>query len=262
MLPTLALNANEFRPDIPEDSVRVFGETNDNSAKDAAQRISSRDMIEREMQEKEDYRKRRLKDEKEFEEYRQNARFAQTDYSSFDSEIMDRPVETYYCSHCGRYCMVTETSLNDCLIRNADNSYVLDIKNQIFRTPGLYEGSKIILKRPYSVQPNTNDNNNNNNTTNEVEMKNMNDNITHENGNKIKYRLEIQYRLHCCSCCLPIAYRHNADMSQCNRIFILNDALSNDPLTFQKKISELKSAFAIAKGKTESSFQTGDDLYQ
>jgi len=72
----------------------------------------------------------------------------------------------------------------------------------------------------------------------------------------------MQYRMHCCLCCLPIAYRHDPDISHSNRIFILNDALSNDPLTFQKKISELKNTFAVAKGKTESFFQNADDMYQ
>jgi len=192
MLPTYALNTNEFRPDIPEDSVKIFegnntnntnnnNNNNNNKNDENTQRISSRDMIEREMQEKEDYRKRRLKDEKEFEEYRQNARFAQTDYSSFDSEIVDRPVETYYCSHCGRYCMVTETSLNDCLIRNIDGAYVLDIRNQIFRMPGLYDGSRIILKRL------CNDDNNKNEidmkNTNDIDMKNTNDNTTENDNN-------------------------------------------------------------------------------
>jgi len=264
MLPTIGLNVNEFRPDIPEESVKVFGVSNDNNSNNNnnnnnTQRISSRDMIEREMQEKEDYRKRRLKDEKEFEEYRQNARFAQTDYSSFDSEIVDRPVEMYYCSHCGHYCMVTETSLNDCLIRNIDTSFVLDIKNQIFRMPGLYDGSKIILKRLNVVTQSNNDNDIDINTNTNTNNNNNNNN----NDNKTKYKLEIQYRMHCSSCCLPIGYRHDSDINHCNRIFILNDSLSNDPLTFQKKISELKTTFSIAsKGSSFDLASTLDDFYQ
>ena len=145
------------------------------------------------------------------EEYRQNARFAQTDYSSFDSEIVDRPVETYYCSHCGNYILVMECRLRDCAKRKADHALCIDIKNQVCKWPGLIvDGPMKVLQRE---------------------------------GDK----LELQYTMPCQQCSLPIAYRHQKNIQQCTRMFVLHDAISNDPTALEKKIKELKQTLAMLK---------------
>ncbi|ETO29970.1 hypothetical protein RFI_07152 [Reticulomyxa filosa] len=210
--------------------------------------------MEREQHDKLEYR-RRLRDEKEFvkgvgkkkkEQYRQNARFAQTDYSSFDSEVADKYLERYWCAHCGRFAMVMETSLFDCLIRKQDESYCVDISTQVFRTPGLYEGGVKVLRRQcvVHVPADTGDN-----KAKEKEL----DNAAEATVEKTVEALEIQYRMNCRSCALPILYRHKSDRNSCNRVFVFNDALSNDPTVVTQKIEMLKESLAIAKGLASAS---------
>eukprot|EP01084_Bolivina_argentea_P094629 170126_1 len=210
MLPKGPFQPTDFKPDIPEDTLqRLHGQSEKKKDDDL---MTARDYIDKEQQEKEEYRKRRLRDEKEIEEYRQNARFAQTDYSSFDSEIIDRPIETYYCCYCGNYCLVMECRLKDCAKRKSDNSFCIDIKNQVCKFPGvIIDGELKIFER---------DNN----------------------------KLELQYIMSCQQCSLPIAYRHCKNIKESNRIFVLFDAISNDPTCLQKKIQEYKHVIAIAKG--------------
>mmetsp|Transcript_74103 Transcript_74103/g.118052 ORF Transcript_74103/g.118052 Transcript_74103/m.118052 type:complete len:216 (-) Transcript_74103:173-820(-) len=214
MLPKGPFQSTDFTPDIPETFNRVKDTQtkDDEDAATAAHRLTARDYIDREQQEKEDYRKRRIRDDKEIEEYRQNARFAQTDYSSFDSEVVDRPIETYYCCFCGNYCLVMECRLKDCAQRFADDAYGVDIVNQVCKFPGIVIGSQLKV------------------------MQKAND------------KLEIQYMMSCQQCSLPIAYRHYQDIKQCPRIFVFNDSISNDPTCVQKKIYQLKQTLSFAKG--------------
>lgn len=150
---------------------------------------------------------------------------------------MDRPVETYYCSHCGNYILVMECRLRDCAKRKADESLCIDINNQVCKWYVLCSfGSNMmccvmsislmlglhspgmIVDGPMKVLERDND------------------------------KLELQYIMPCQQCSLPIAYRHHKNIGQCKRIFVLNDAISNDPTALQKKIKELKQSLALVKG--------------
>ena len=59
MLPKGPFQATDFKPDIPQDTLNRLND------QDNSQRMTARDYLDREQQEKEDYRKRRLRDEKE-----------------------------------------------------------------------------------------------------------------------------------------------------------------------------------------------------
>ena len=68
MLPKGPFQSTDFKPDIPEDTLNRLNVDNKESKDDndpSQQRMTARDYIDREQQEKEDYRKRRLRDEKE-----------------------------------------------------------------------------------------------------------------------------------------------------------------------------------------------------
>merc|ERR1712129_525047 len=154
----------------------------------------------------------RVRDDQEVEEHRANSRFAQTDYSTFDSEIVDKHVETFYCLWCGQYALVMESRLNQCAKREADDAFAVDIKHQIVKFPGItMDGGMKVIKR--------------------------------DNGKK----LELQHTMNCKSCSLPIAYRHCKDINQCKRIFVLQDAVSNDPTCVERKIEEYKQMMAALK---------------
>eukprot|EP01084_Bolivina_argentea_P137236 241702_1 len=176
MLPKGPFQSTDFKPDIPEDTLNRLNVHS--NAKTDEDRMTAKDYIEKEEHEKEEYRKRRLRDEKEIEEYRQNARFAQTDYSSFDSKIIDKPIETYYCCYCANYCLVMECRLKDCPKRKADNAFCVDIKNQVCKFPG------IVIDGPLKTIA------------------------------KEKDQLELQYTMTCKQCSLPIAYRHTNNIKQ------------------------------------------------
>ena len=104
-----------------------------------------------------------------------------------------------------------ECGLNDCAKRKSDNSYAIDIINQLCKFPGLIiNGNTKIIER---------DNN----------------------------KLEIQYTMLCKQCSLPVAYRHKKNISQCKRIFALFDSISTDPTCFQNKIEQLKQTLNMAK---------------
>lgn len=103
-----------------------------------------------------------------------------------------------------------ECRLKDCAKRKADDAICIDIKQQVCKFPGL------IIDGPLK--------------------------IIQKKDNK----LELQYIMKCQQCSLPIGYRHNKDIKQCKRIFILNDAISNDPTCFQNKIQELQQVLAYA----------------
>eukprot|EP00486_Rosalina_sp_Unknown_P012294 CAMPEP_0201581520 /NCGR_PEP_ID=MMETSP0190_2-20130828/70506_1 /ASSEMBLY_ACC=CAM_ASM_000263 /TAXON_ID=37353 /ORGANISM="Rosalina sp." /LENGTH=91 /DNA_ID=CAMNT_0048019701 /DNA_START=21 /DNA_END=297 /DNA_ORIENTATION=- len=70
MLPKGPFQATDFKPDIPQDKLNQLNvQTNTDKKEDeednSSQRMTARDYSDREQQEKEDYRKRRLRDEKE-----------------------------------------------------------------------------------------------------------------------------------------------------------------------------------------------------
>ena len=71
MLPKGPFQPTDFKPDIPEDTLNRLNVPSDNNAQDEdnQHRMTARDYIDREQQEKEDYRKRRLRDEKEIVKY-------------------------------------------------------------------------------------------------------------------------------------------------------------------------------------------------
>ena len=105
-----------------------------------------------------------------------------------------------------------ECRLKDCPKRKADDAICTDIKQQVCKFPG------IIIDGPLKIIKKDND------------------------------KLELQYYSTCQQCSLPIAYRHQKDIKQCKRIFVLNDALSNDPTCVQKKVQELQQVLAFARG--------------
>lgn len=105
-----------------------------------------------------------------------------------------------------------ECRLKDCPKRKADDAICIDIKQQVCKLPGvIIDGELKII-------------------------------------NKENNKLELQYIMNCKQCSLPIGYRHKKNIKQCKRIFVLNDAISNDPTCVQKKIQELKQVLAFAKG--------------
>lgn len=59
--------------------------------------------------------------------------------------------------------------------------------------------------------------------------------------------LELQYRLECKSCNLPVAYRFHPDLRDCHYLYIMEDGLSDDPVHFQKKIRKLQEVIASTK---------------
>lgn len=63
MLPKGPFQPTDFKPDIPQDTLNRLKQGNDDE--DNSERMTARDYLDREQQEKEDYRKRRLRDEKE-----------------------------------------------------------------------------------------------------------------------------------------------------------------------------------------------------
>ena len=105
---------------------------------------------------------------------------------------------------CGNYCIVMECRLNDCAQRKRDGAFGVDVKNQVCKFLGLQaEGHIKVLQR---------------------------------DGDK----LELEYTMNCRQCSLPIAYRHQKNIKQCERIFVLQDAISNDQTCAQQKIQEFK----------------------
>ena len=103
-----------------------------------------------------------------------------------------------------------ECRLRDCAKREADSAFCIDIQHQIAKFPG------IVVDGPLK--------------------------IIEKEGDK----LEVQYTMACQQCALPIAYRHHKNIN--SRIFVLQDAISNDPTCVEKKIAEYKQMMAIAKG--------------
>ena len=69
MLPKGPFQPTDFKPDIPQDTLNRLNVHNNTDKKEDdennAQRMTARDYLDREQQEKEDYKKRRLRDEKE-----------------------------------------------------------------------------------------------------------------------------------------------------------------------------------------------------
>lgn len=116
-----------------------------------------------------------------------------------------------------------ESRLKDCVTRKTDNSFCVDIKQQIFRYTGVYFESKpIIFKRDIVIND--------------------------KDNKKNYYKLEIIWTINCKQCGLTIGYKHEKDINKCTRIFIFEDAISNDPMIVHTKIAELQQSLAIAKG--------------
>ena len=63
MLPKGPFQSTDFKPDIPEDTLNRLNVGGNNI--DDPPRMTARDYVDKEQQEKEDYRKRRVRDEKE-----------------------------------------------------------------------------------------------------------------------------------------------------------------------------------------------------
>ena len=272
LMTTGPFKPTEFAPDIPQDAVDTLskdkngtGNNSNNSTQGSQQKdtreVTAREVALREQKEKEDWKKRRMRMDQES-DGRTYARFAQTDYSSFDSEVIDQNVVTYYCCYCGNYCIATESQLTDCPLRKTDESHVLDISNQIFRSPGLYfdtrkEKIKVIRRKCQIQVKKEKEKEKQEEKNKEKEKDKEKDNTDNDNTNfeivtKTIEKLEVQYRFFCQSCDLPVAYCHVADRNKCKRIFIINDALSNDPTMVQQKIRQLKHVFDIAKGKIDT----------
>ena len=221
------LRSAEFLPDVPAEHLRGKGKIATSTAVDSSSGGRGLDAVAIAKQQREALAR---------EQYRHRARFVQSDYSTFDSHVSDRLLIRYYCTHCGNFCGVMESRLQSAAVRRLDCSRCIDISTQVIKLSGI-EKSK---KKDKSV----------------IKLRSSDG-----------YKLEIRYHLQCKKCHLPVAYVHNEpieseesdsdeldseesmsrmiDLSNCSRLFVLDDALSDDPTAFSSKIDQLSRVLSL-----------------
>eukprot|EP01083_Nonionella_stella_P157093 509569_1 len=158
------------------------------------------------------YKKQKLRAEKEQEEEEKTHRFTQTNYSSRDSGVTEGGgLHTFYCSHCGAFCMITDTTLNVLPQRSTDKAFALEEEKYLFRPELVKQNDPVCIRR----------------------------------GSKI----EKQFRMHCKGCDLVIGYRSVPHKQPTQFLYLLSDALSDDPIEAKHKIDALRRKLEAARKK-------------
>jgi len=187
-----------FQPDVPKETLEKFSSS--------AVSLQGRKKQHQQMEaSKLEYQKQKQAQKLEQEDDR-DARFVNTDYSTFDSKVSEKQVAVFYCSHCGQYCFVSSNALEDCPIRKTDSARVLDLSENFYKSD-LNDGGVVTIRRAPG-------------------------------------KLERQYRLQCKSCAVPVAYKFKPDLRDCQFLYFLDDALSEDPVHFQRKVRKIQEFLA------------------
>merc|ERR1712018_27762 len=111
-------------PDIPSEVMKNFALRD--PMKELPKDPKKRRLIQKQ-QEAEDlrYKKQKLKDDKEAEEEQNSRRYTQTNYSSMDSNVRDDVnLNTYYCSHCGVFNLISDVPITKLPKRRSDKAWI------------------------------------------------------------------------------------------------------------------------------------------